>query len=150
MPPGWRTLLQPAPARQRARSPRPTELTPHPAAPPASSQHYGQVTGHEGDNDCTDGYGEWHYQGSPSAPLGEIYSGPWKNGQRDTTGRMSATGRQEFVMEDDEDHSYYEGGWEADKRHGMGTFVDKQGTWKGTWIAGEKGEGEFTARKTEL
>jgi len=63
---------------------------------------------------------------------------------------MGATGRQEFVMEDDEDHSYYEGGWEADKRHGMGTFVDKQGTWMGTWIAGEKGEGEFTAHKTEL
>ena len=113
------------------------------AAPPASQEH--SYPDHTGESDCTNGYGEWHYHGSPSAPQGEIYVGPWKNGKRDTTGRNGATGRQQFVMEDDEDHSYYEGGWEADKRHGPGTFVDRRGVFEGQYVQGlAQGEGEYT------
>ena len=115
------------------------------AAPPVSQEHSSLYPDHTGESDCTNGFGEWHYHGSPSAPKGEIYDGPWKDGKRDTTGRDGATGRQQIVMEDDEDHSYYEGGWEADKRHGQGTLVDRRGIFQGQYVGGlAQGEGEYT------
>jgi hypothetical protein len=74
---------------------------------------------------CKDG--KRHGQGRCEYPCGGVYEGDWVEGEKQGQGKWTFTGGKRV----------YQGAWEADRRHGKGSYIDAKWTYTGMFEHGK-------------